>query len=295
MGPPQQPPSRQHGGGWGRPRQERREGAKAPGDDNPPPAPRPRQVPGHRPQLTLAYISRSSGEVLTWGGGTGGRGGVKAGLALRTARRSSARSSALSGTAVKSPCSCSPSCAICFRHLQGTHTRLTAPVPGEPQGSQPPAQPGHPTPIHPPSDGTSILVQAPHALQGSRVGLQVRGEAGVFQHEEHVRQLFEGALGEPSGVRACGGAGCGQKGGPSSAHSAPCCPPTPLPSFPATGPPSTQASPLTSPVVSPPAHWWLRRDATDPSRERHSQHPAMCPAPCLTGAATPDHVPATGS
>lgn len=51
---------------------------------------------------------------------------------------------------------------------------------------------------HPPLDGAALPVQASQAQQGSRIGQQVWGEASVFHHEEHVNQLFEGALGRPS-------------------------------------------------------------------------------------------------
>lgn len=61
----------------------------------------------------------------------------------------------------------------------------------------PAGSPGHITLSltgHPPLDGAGVAIQPPHALQGGRVGQQVRGEAGIFQHEEHVHQLFKGAL-----------------------------------------------------------------------------------------------------
>lgn len=70
--------------------------------------------------------------------------------------------------------------------------------------------PAEPHQHPPPLDGAGILVQPPHALQGSRIRKQVRGEAGVFQHEEHVNQLFEGALGRPGQ-----GEGLGWPGPPS--------------------------------------------------------------------------------
>jgi hypothetical protein len=47
----------------------------------------------------------------------------------------------------------------------------------------------------PPLDGANILVPASHALECSCIGAQVWGEASILQHEEHIDQLSEGALG----------------------------------------------------------------------------------------------------
>lgn len=66
-----------------------------------------------------------------------------------------------------------------------------------PVQAMPPSQVQQVT-VFPPLDGAGILVQPSHALQGGRIGQQVWGEAGIFHHEEHINQLFEGALRRPS-------------------------------------------------------------------------------------------------
>lgn len=149
------------------------------------------------------------------------------GSALRTALRSTALSSLHSGKLVKSSCSCSPSWAICFKHLWGIHGEPSThrATPNQPRGlsTRRPSGPAEnlgpqrrlrhpprpnkslcPWQDHPPLDGAGILVQPSHALQGGRIGHQVWGEAGIFHHEEHVKQLFEGGLGRPSQAEGLG-------------------------------------------------------------------------------------------
>lgn len=83
-------------------------------------------------------------------------------------------------------------------HLAGLSTRRHKPGHTPPSPCHVVVSPAGPHRNSPPLDGAGILVQPPHALQGSCVRQQVRGEAGVFQHEEHINQLFEGALGRSS-------------------------------------------------------------------------------------------------